>query len=238
MDYKIIDTFKVVPENEGVCSRVGRAVKSADRTKLALVGVSGSGKTHLLHGIAVSPDFSSEKEVVFISAGELAIAARAIESDAITQIGESFLEKIGSCDFLIVDDFDTNISDGTSAAKLFSLMVEERDRRGKPTIVAARAWNLERTDVELGACMSGFEVEAIEPLANDKETLIDAARLLIGLYEPGKCPFITDVALEYIIGAYARSISDVPNMMRFLLEGDVVGPDDFVDEEKARQLFG
>lgn len=237
VDYKTLDTFKVAPENEGAFNRIKEAADAREYVKLALVGASGAGKTHLLHGTTVASEPLMGKKITFISAGELAITARAIENDTVTQISESFLEKIGACDFLIVDDFDTNIFDGTTAAKLFSLLVGERDRQKKPTIVAARVWDAQRADEELAACLSDFEVVLMDALVGDEVEKAEVAKLLIDLYEADARPQITDEAVAYIVGTHAKTISDVPNMMRFLLEGNAVSAGELVDVAKAKSLF-
>lgn len=227
---KPLDDIIVFDGNKAAFERIIGIVNEQKPSRLFLYGPSGSGKTAVLSAREKQKDEDpSAENVMFTHAPEL-IAAIRLDSN------ESLLVDAGSVGILLVDEFDSFFDDEIGL-EVCRLLLNERDRLGLSTVLAARK-PLSSYDLStLEGALDDFEELEAKPL--DAEGRKQFARAMQKRYrgEADDAVALSDEAIEFVSIEFADNLSDVDVAIRYLITAAGFGKGDVISADQAKSLL-
>lgn len=218
--------------NEEAFSRVLAATGDHEGvTKLVIYGPAGCGKTAVLKARGVEKDLLSTKKTLFTHAAELINAIK-------LETSEKLLNSAGSVDVLFIDSLDDFLADDEIGPDVCRLLVEERSRNGLDTVIGARKPLSAYDEPRLGTAFSDFEEIEVKPL--DDAGRIAFARRMEERYREDRenAPTLSEEAVEYISGEFAREVNDIRHAVRFLVTAAGIEDGSCVSAELAKEALG
>lgn len=179
------------------------------QTKVFLVGPEGSGKTTIMRARQLDRDLLSTKSVVYRPCKELPEALRA-------DVHDGYLEELGSCNVLFLDDFDGFWADDEIGPLMCKLLLQERNRQGGDTVISSTK-PLSAYDLGMfeGLFDDFIEVE-IAPLAGDD--LVAFIKKVQEQYrDEAKSPVLSDEAVAYLAHDFEQSLETKRRAVYYLM---------------------
>ena len=193
-------------------------------------GPAGSGKSTLLRGKARTRDLLSEKEFTACNAAEV------VSLFNIGSAGESFLEKIGTADALVIDEFQ-RFYDDENGIELCRLLVSARNKAGYDTVIVSDV-PFDELDMSLfDDIFADYGRLSVSALDDDGRAEF-ARRLLAKEDESSSWPLFEESAIDCIVGEYAKDASEIRKIAQFFKASDAVKEAERIDANDVRSLLG
>lgn len=230
----LLDEFVVSDENRELCDLVIGVTQADTPVNMLVYGPHGAGKTALAQARGRERDLLSRKTVMFCHADEM------MSFLELGDIGDSFLERAGSADIVLIDGFDRFFSAGDVGARLCALLIAERHRLGLSTIAFSSVKPDELPLHELEPAISGYSIWSMAPL--DEEGRVKLAHVWHEKAHrspaaPGAKATLTDETLRYIVCERAGDLDEARSIIDYLVGYVAAQANSAIDVDVARQLL-
>ena len=226
----MFDTYVINEGNKEAYNAIFNIIQQHDTPQnFFIYGPKGSGKTSFMYTRAVEKDLLSTKRCKIHAAAEM-IAVLNLDA------ADFYFEEIGGVDVLLVDDFEGFVNEAQIGPMFCRLMLQERARLGRDTIITSEK-PLNAFDLsEFGEEIKSFSEIQIDPL--EKSDYVELAIKLAHYYtKDSKNLVLSQDAAEFIASQFVDGIDDVYNSVRFLVQAAGLDDGVVITAEMAKKLL-
>ena len=199
--------------------------------RLYVYGPEQTGKSTLAMARANQKELLSTKKPMYCSAAEIMLSIT-IDTDS------AFLDNLALTDVVFIDGFDDFMgTPDESGPMTCKLLVRERDKENRDTVIIGRKPLSEYDLTQLEGALDGFE--ELEMPQFDDEGRKEYVRNRAEHYDPegDHGPKFTDDAVEYLAKDFKGDLFDLDLAIRFLKVAAELGADVTLDAQAVQEML-